>query len=366
MNNNEDAKNKALESVLQRIEKTHGKGSIMVLGEKKPEPVPVISTGAFSLDYCLGVGGYPRGRMIEIYGPEASGKTTLALHAIAEAQHAGGVAAFIDAEHALDLNYAQNLGVNTSKLLLSQPDFGEQALNITEELISSNALDIVVVDSVAALVPRAEIEGDMGDSQMGVHARLMSQAMRKLTGTVSKSKTVLIFINQLRSKIGVFFGSNETTTGGNALKFYATIRIDVRRIGALKEGAVVKGNRTKIKIVKNKVASPFKEVELDLIYGKGISRISDIIDRAVDAGVIKKGGAWFTYGEEKFQGKDAVELALYEHPDLYKQIFAEVYKIYYPVIAAPEPALPAVEPDSNNPAAVDVMILKDSELEDEQ
>jgi recombination protein RecA len=306
------------------IEKTYGKGSIMKLGNGVVQAVDVIPTGALSLDWALGVGGIPRGRIIEIYGPESSGKTTLCLHIIAEAQKLGGLAAFIDAEHALDIQYAKRLNVDVSNLLLSQPDFGEQALEIVDTLVRSNAIDIIVVDSVAALVPRAEIEGEMGDSHMAVQARLMSQALRKLTGAISRSKTVVIFTNQLRSKIGIMFGNPETTTGGNALKFYASVRLDIRRIAAIKEGNDVIGNRTKVKVVKSKVAPPFKEVEFDILYNEGISKIGDVIDLAVNFGIVKKGGAWFTYDEERFQGREQLKSKFAETPVLFDKLVKEV------------------------------------------
>ena len=315
---------KSLEIALDQIEKEHGKGSIMRLGDKPISKLVAISTGAISLDAALGIGGVPRGRVTEIFGPEASGKTTVCLHVIAEAQKNGGLAAFIDTEHALDTNYAKKLGVDVSNLLISQPEYGEQALEICETLVRSNALDVIVIDSVAALTPRAEIEGEMGDSVMGMQARLMSQALRKLTAAVSKSKVSLIFTNQLREKIGVMFGSPETTTGGKALKFYSSIRMDIRRIGAIKDGAEVIGNRTKVKIVKNKVAPPFKIVEFDILYNEGISKIGDIIDLAVDNNIIKKGGAWFTYGDNRVQGRDGLKRLLNEDRELLKKLFKEV------------------------------------------
>lgn len=318
------SKLKSLELALEQIEKDHGKGAIMKLGDTPVTKVSSISTGSLSLDFALGIGGVPRGRIIEIYGPESSGKTTVCLHIISEAQRKGGLAAFIDTEHALDTSYAQKLGVDVSNLLISQPEYGEQALEICESLVRSNALDVIVVDSVAALTPRAEIEGEMGDSVMGMQARLMSQALRKLTAAVSKSNVVLIFTNQLRDKIGVMFGSPETTTGGKALKFYASVRMDIRRIAAIKEGTEVIGNRTKVKIVKNKVAPPFKEVEFDIMYNEGISKIGDLIDLAVEKGVIKKGGAWFTYGENRMQGRDGVKRVLQEDQELLKKLYKEV------------------------------------------
>ena len=315
-------RNKALELAVGQIEKQFGKGSIMRLGQKGGvTPVEVIPTGAISIDYALGIGGMPRGRVVEIFGPESSGKTTLALQVIAQAQKTGGMAAFVDAEHALDAAYAQKLGVDLDSLLVSQPDNGEQALEIVEVLIRSNGVDVVVVDSVAALVPRAEIEGEMGEAQMGLQARLMSQALRKLTGAVSKSKTCLIFINQLREKIGVMFGNPETTTGGRALKFYSSVRVDIRRIASIKEGEAVVGGRTRVKIVKNKLAPPFREAEFDVMYGEGISREGDLLDLAVEQKVIEKSGAWFAYGGERLgQGRENVKQFLKEHADITRTI----------------------------------------------
>jgi recombination protein RecA len=309
---------KALDVAVGQIEKQFGKGAIMRLGQRNTiSPVEAISTGAISIDYALGIGGVPRGRVVEIFGPESSGKTTLALQVIAEAQKTGGLAAFVDAEHALDAEYAKKLGVDIDNLLVSQPDNGEQALEIVEVLIRSGSVDVVVVDSVAALVPRAEIEGEMGEAQMGLQARLMSQALRKLTGAISKSKTVLIFINQLREKIGVMFGNPETTTGGRALKFYASVRIDIRRIGAIKDGDNVIGGRTRVKVVKNKMAPPFREAEFDIVYGEGVSREGDLLDLAVDKKIVEKSGAWFAYGGERLgQGRENVKAFLKEHPDI--------------------------------------------------
>jgi recombination protein RecA len=314
-------RDKALETALAQIEKQHGKGSVMRLGERPVSLLEVIPTGSIALDLALGIGGLPRGRVIEIYGPESSGKTTVALHAVANAQAAGGIAAFIDAEHALDPDYAHALGVDTDALLVSQPDTGEQALEIMDMLIRSGALDVIVVDSVAALVPRAEIEGEMGDSHVGLQARLMSQALRKITGALSNSGTTAIFINQLREKIGVMFGSPETTTGGKALKFYSSVRLDVRRIETLKDGAEAVGNRTRVKVVKNKVAPPFKQAEFDIVYGQGISREGSLIDVGVDQAIIKKSGAWYTYeGDQLGQGKENVRSFLRDNPDLADEI----------------------------------------------
>ncbi|MFA7421025.1 MAG: recombinase RecA [Melioribacteraceae bacterium] len=324
MSTDKDQRIKILEDTIINIEKQFGKGTIMKLGSGVIAPVESIPTGSLSLDYALGIGGVPRGRVVEIYGPESSGKTTLCLHIIAEAQKRGGLAAFVDAEHALDANYAKRLGVDTSNLLLSQPDFGEQALEIVDTLVRSNALDIIVVDSVAALVPRSEIEGDMGDPQMAMQARLMSQALRKITGAISKSKTCVIFINQLRMKIGVMFGNPETTTGGNALKFYASLRLDIRRIAAIKDGTNVIGNRTKVKIAKSKVAPPFKEVEFDILYNEGISKAGDIIDLATSKDILKKSGAWFTYKEDRFQGRDQLRQKMIEDENLFASLERDV------------------------------------------
>ena len=324
MATDKDARMKILEETIASIDKTYGKGTIMKLGDGVINPVESISTGSLALDHALGIGGVPRGRIVEIYGPESSGKTTLCLHIIAEAQKAGGLAAFIDAEHAMDLNYAKRLKVDTKNLLLSQPDFGEQALEIVDTLVRSNALDIIVIDSVAALVPRSEIEGDMGDPQMALQARLMSQALRKLTGAISKSKTCVIFTNQLRSKIGVMFGNPETTTGGNALKFYASVRLDIRRVGALKDGQNVFGNRTKVKIVKSKVAPPFKEVEFDILYNEGISKAGEIIDLASEKNLLNKSGSWFTYKENRYQGRDQLKAKMLEDPELFMSLEKDV------------------------------------------
>lgn len=319
---------KALQLTLDKLEKTYGKGTIMRLGENAIEAVEVIPTGSIGLDIALGVGGLPRGRVIEIYGPESSGKTTLALHAIAESQRNGGIAAFIDAEHAFDRFYAQKLGVDVENLLVSQPDNGEQALEITENLIRSGAIDIIVIDSVAALTPKSEIEGEMGDSKMGLHARLMSQALRKLTSTISKTATCCIFINQLREKIGVMFGNPETTTGGNALKFYASVRLDIRKMTQIKDGEEAIGNRVKVKVVKNKVAPPFRKAEFDIIYGEGISRTFEIIDLATEYNVIKKSGSWFSYGDTKLgQGRDAVKKILLDNPELADELQMKIKEV---------------------------------------
>ena len=324
MSSDKEQKLKIIEDAITSIERTYGKGAIMKLGDGVINPVESIPTGALSLDVALGIGGIPRGRVTEVYGPESSGKTTLCLHIIAEAQKTGGLAAFIDAEHALDVNYAKRLGVDTANLLISQPDFGEQALEITDTLVRSNALDIIVIDSVAALVPRSEIEGEMGDATMAVQARLMSQALRKLTGAISKSKTAVVFINQLRSKIGVMFGNPETTTGGNALKFYASLRLDIRRIAAIKDGTDVVGNRTKVKIVKSKVAPPFKEVEFDILYNEGISKAGDLLDLSTNLGLVKKSGAWFTFDEDRFQGREQFRQKLIEDTEMYKKLENQV------------------------------------------
>jgi recombination protein RecA len=335
-NKQAEARTKALDTALAQIERQFGKGSVMKMGEKAHEPIEVIPTGSIALDVALGIGGLPRGRVVEIYGPESSGKTTVALHAIANAQKAGGICAFIDAEHALDPEYAKKLGVDIDALLVSQPDTGEQALEIMDMLIRSGALDLVVIDSVAALVPRAEIEGEMGDSHVGLQARLMSQALRKITGALHQSKTTAIFINQLREKIGVFFGSPETTTGGKALKFYASVRLDVRRIETLKDGQEAVGNRTRVKVVKNKVAPPFKQAEFDIIYGVGISREGSLIDLGVECDVIKKSGAWFTYeGDQLGQGKENARAFLIDNPDLANEIEQKIRSVYSPVEVDP-------------------------------
>jgi recombination protein RecA len=316
---------KALQLTLDKLDKTYGKGTVMKMGDKAIEEVETISSGSLGIDLALGVGGYPRGRIIEIYGPESSGKTTLTLHAIAEAQKAGGIAAFIDAEHAFDRNYAEKLGIDIENLIISQPDNGEQALEIAENLIRSGAIDIVVIDSVAALTPKSEIEGEMGDSKMGLHARLMSQALRKLTGTISKTNCTVFFINQLREKIGVMFGNPETTTGGNALKFYASIRLDIRRSSQIKDGDNVIGNRTKVKVVKNKVAPPFKVAEFDIMYGEGVSKTGEILDLAVEFEIVKKAGSWFSYGDTKLgQGRDAVKSLIKDNPELADELEVKI------------------------------------------
>jgi recombination protein RecA len=318
-------RNKLIQQALTQMDKQFGKGSVLQLGSRNVLPVTVIPTGAISVDSALGVGGFPRGRVIEIFGPESSGKTTLALHIIAEAQAAGGAAAFVDAEHALDPVYARNLGVNIDELLVSQPDYGEQALEITNALVSSGVIDVVVVDSVAALVPKAELDGEMGDSFMGLHARLMSQALRKITGAVARSNTCMIFINQVREKIGVVFGNPETTTGGRALKFYSSVRVDVRRMAALKDGEKVIGNRTKVKVVKNKVAAPFREAEVDILYGEGFSREGDLLDLGSDQGIVEKSGSWFSFaGERLGQGRETARVFLKEHPEVRTKIEAAV------------------------------------------
>jgi recombination protein RecA len=320
---------KALDMAVTQIEKLFGKGSIMKLGERAPEEIPVISTGSLALDIALTIGGLPRGRVVEIYGPEASGKTTLALQVIAEAQKKGGAAVFIDAEHALDIHYAAKIGVNTEDLLISQPDTGEQALEITEHLVRSGAVDVIVIDSVAALVPRAEIEGEMGDQHMGLQARLMSQALRKLTATISKSMTTVIFINQIRQKIGIMFGNPETTTGGNALKFYASVRLDIRRISAIKDGQEVVGSRTRVKVVKNKLAPPFREAEFDLVFGEGISREGDIVDIGSDLGVIEKSGTWYSYNDARIgQGKENAKEYLKQHPEVAVEVEQKILTHY--------------------------------------
>ncbi len=334
--NAQQEKMKALKLTMEKIDKTYGKGTIMKLGETMLEPVEVISTGSLGVDLALGVGGFPKGRVIEIYGPESSGKTTLALHAIAESQKKGGIAAFIDAEHAFDKLYAQNLHVDVENLLISQPDNGEQALEITENLIRSGAIDIIVIDSVAALTPKGEIEGEMGDSKMGLQARLMSQALRKLTGTISKTGCCCIFINQLREKIGVMFGNPETTTGGNALKFYASVRIDIRRIGQIKDGDSIVGNRARVKVVKNKVAPPFRQAEFDIMYGKGISKTGEIVDMAVEMNVVQKSGSWFSYDGDKLgQGRDSVVQLLRDNAEL----AAEIEKKIKDKLLGGEPAI---------------------------
>ena len=319
---------KALQLTLDKIDKEYGKGAIMKMGDAAIDDVAAIPSGSIALDMAIGVGGFPRGRVVEIYGPESSGKTTLAIHAIAEAQKAGGIAAFIDAEHAFDRFYAEKLGVDIENLLISQPDNGEQALEITDHLIRSGAVDIVVIDSVAALTPKSEIEGEMGDSKMGLQARLMSQALRKLTANISKTKTCCIFINQLREKIGVMFGNPETTTGGNALKFYASVRLDIRRISQIKEGEEVMGSRTRVKVVKNKIAPPFRKAEFDILYGEGISRLGEIIDMGVEYGVVKKSGSWFSYGETRLgQGRDAVKQLISDNPELTIELEAKIREV---------------------------------------
>jgi recombination protein RecA len=345
-----DERGKAIELAVSQIEKQFGKGSIMRLGSKEAiVPIAVIPTGSISFDAALGVGGFPRGRVVEVFGPESSGKTTITLQVIAEAQKIGGMAAFVDAEHALDPGYAKKLGVDVDNLLVSQPDYGEQALEITEALVRSNAIDVLVVDSVAALVPKAELDGEMGDSHMGLQARLMSQALRKLTGTVSKSRTCLIFINQIREKIGVMFGNPETTTGGRALKFYSSVRVDIRRIAAIKDGDVVTGSRTKVKVVKNKVAAPFREAEFDILYGEGISREGDLIDIAVNNNILEKSGSWFSYkGERIGQGRENARQFMKDNKDVMAKLDAEVRKA---LGLAQGPAQPAAVPAPTNGAA---------------
>jgi recombination protein RecA len=325
MNENAKEKFKALQLTIEKIEKAYGKGTIMKLGGEAVEPMASISTGSISLDSALGIGGLPKGRVVEIYGPESSGKTTLAIHAIANVQKNGGIAAFIDAEHAFDSMYAQKLGVDLENLLISQPDNGEQALEITENLIRSGAIDIIVIDSVAALTPRSEIEGEMGDSKMGLQARLMSQALRKLTASINRTGCCCIFINQLREKIGVMFGNPETTTGGNALKFYSSVRLDIRRIGQIKDGDAIVGNRTRVKVVKNKVAPPFRLAEFDIMYGEGISKVGEIVDLGVDKGIVKKAGSWFSYNDTKLgQGRDSVKQLLLDNPELADEIEGKI------------------------------------------
>ena len=349
-------KEKAIELAVSAIEKQFGKGAVMRLGSDEPlgQDISAISTGSVSLDLALGVGGIPRGRVIEIYGPEASGKTTLTLHMVAEAQKAGGVAAFIDAEHALDVGYARKLGVRTEDLLISQPDTGEQALEICEMLVRSGAVDLIVIDSVAALVPRAELEGEMGDQHMGLQARLMSQALRKLTATISKANASVIFINQIRMKIGVMFGNPETTTGGNALKFYASQRLDIRRVGAIKDGETVIGNRTRVKVVKNKVAPPFREVEFDILYGQGISREGDLLDLAVENNMIEKSGAWFSYGGERIgQGRENARDFLKLHPEILADVEAKLYEKFG--VARP-----------NQPAGIPTELVQPASLEEKR
>ncbi len=320
-----DDKQKVLKLALDKIEKDFGKGSVMLLGAKQNVAIDVISTGSLGLDVALGVGGLPRGRVIEIYGPESSGKTTIAIHTIAEAQKKGGICAIIDAEHAFDTGYARKLGVDVDNLIISQPDYGEQALEIADRLISSGAVDVVVIDSVAALVPKSELEGEMGDSKMGLHARLMSQALRKLTATIARTGCCCIFINQLREKIGVMFGNPETTTGGNALKFYASVRLDIRRISQIKDGDVAVGNRTRVKVVKNKVSPPFRQVEFDLIFGEGVSKVGEIIDMGVELGILNKSGSWFSYGDTKIgQGRDAVKGFLKDNPEVAVEVEAKI------------------------------------------
>jgi recombination protein RecA len=329
-------KKKALQLTIDKLEKSYGKGVVMSLSDNQVDGIEVISTGSLSLDIALGVGGLPKGRIVEIYGPESSGKTTLAQHVIAQAQRQGGMCAIVDAEHAFDKGYAEKLGINTDNLLISQPDDGEQALEITDHLIRSGAIDVIVIDSVAALTPKAELEGDMGESKMGLQARLMSQALRKLTASISKTNCICIFINQLREKIGVMFGNPETTTGGNALKFYSSVRLDIRRVNTIKEGVDIVGNRTRVKVAKNKVASPFRVAEFDIIYGEGISKVGEILDIATDYGIVKKSGSWFSYNETKLgQGRDAVKQLLKDNPELAEEIEARVFEKAY---AAEKPA----------------------------
>lgn len=340
----QEGKLKALQAAMSKIEKDFGKGSIMRMGDEQIEDVDVIPTGSVALDTALGVGGYPRGRIIEIYGPESSGKTTLAIHAIAEAQKAGGIAAFIDAEHAFDRFYAQKLGVDVDNLLISQPDNGEQALEIADQLIRSSAIDIIVVDSVAALTPKKEIEGDMGDSAVGLQARLMSQALRKLTSTISKTNTCCIFINQLREKIGIMFGNPETTTGGNALKFYASVRLDIRRVTSIKNGDQILGNQVRVKVVKNKVAPPFRKAEFEITFGEGISKVGEIVDLGVDYGIIKKSGSWFSYeGAKLGQGRDATKQTIKENPDLADELEAKIKQVIAEKNGDAEPATSAAD-----------------------
>jgi recombination protein RecA len=325
VSNMADEKMKVLKLALDKIEKDYGKGSVMMLGDKQKDVMDVISTGSIGLDVALGVGGLPRGRIVEIYGPESSGKTTVAIHTIAQAQKKGGICAIIDAEHAFDASYARKLGVDVDNLIISQPDYGEQGLEIADRLISSGAVDVVVIDSVAALVPKGELDGEMGESKMGLQARLMSQALRKLTATISRTGCCCIFINQLREKIGVMFGNPETTTGGNALKFYASVRLDIRRISQLKDGDVASGNRTRVKVVKNKVAPPFRQVEFDIIFGEGISKVGEIIDMGVELGILQKSGSWFSYGDSKVgQGRDAVKQFLFDNPEMMDEMEARI------------------------------------------
>ena len=328
-----DDKLKVLKLALDKIEKDYGKGSVMMLGDKQSEKMDVISTGSIGLDVALGVGGLPRGRIVEIYGPESSGKTTIAIHTIAQAQKKGGICAIIDAEHAFDASYARKLGVDVDNLIISQPDYGEQGLEIADRLISSGAVDVVVIDSVAALVPKGELDGEMGESKMGLQARLMSQALRKLTATISRTGCCCIFINQLREKIGVMFGNPETTTGGNALKFYASVRLDIRRIAQIKDGDVASGNRTRVKVVKNKVAPPFRQVEFDIIFGEGISKVGEIIDMGVELGLLSKSGSWFAYGDSKIgQGRDAVKQFLFDNPEVMDELEGKIRAALQPTV----------------------------------